>query len=49
MRFFIAGGAGFIGSHMTEKFLQDHYVSKVVIFNNFSSAAYSHFFASIII
>lgn len=41
--FFIAGGAGFIGSHFTDRFLASHDVSRVTVFDNFSSGREWHF------
>jgi UDP-glucose 4-epimerase len=36
-RYFIAGGAGFIGSHFTDQLLADQGVAAVTLFDNFSS------------
>lgn len=36
-RYFIAGGAGFIGSHFTDQLLADQGVTAVTLFDNFSS------------
>src|SRR5260370_5714119 len=36
-QFFIVGGAGFIGSHFIDRLLADHSVSKLTIYDNFSS------------
>jgi UDP-glucose 4-epimerase len=36
-RYFIAGGAGFIGSHFTDQLLADQGVAAVTVFDNFSS------------
>ena len=36
-RFFIAGGAGFIGSHFTDRLLAERSVEAVTLFDNFSS------------
>jgi UDP-glucose 4-epimerase len=41
--YFIAGGAGFIGSHFTDRFLTSNHVSRVTIFDNFSSGREWHF------
>jgi len=43
--YFIVGGAGFIGSHFTDRLLADPLVSRVTIYDNFSSGRpwhYSH-------
>ncbi len=37
LKYFIAGGAGFIGSHLIRRLLEDTSVSKVVAFDNLSS------------
>ena len=42
-RYFIVGGAGFIGSHFTDNLLQDPNVRKVTLFDNFSSGREWHF------
>ena len=42
-RFFIAGGAGFIGSHFTDRLLCDRDVEAVTIFDNFSSGREWHY------
>lgn len=42
-RFFIAGGAGFIGSHFTDRLLCDKSVEAVTIYDNFSSGREWHF------
>jgi UDP-glucose 4-epimerase len=42
-RYFIVGGAGFIGSHFTDRLLADALVSKVTIYDNFSSGRKWHF------
>ncbi|MBI3070971.1 MAG: NAD-dependent epimerase/dehydratase family protein [Deltaproteobacteria bacterium] len=39
---FIAGGAGFIGSHLVEKLIHEHGVRCVVVFDNFSSGSERH-------
>ena len=40
---FIAGGAGFIGSHFVDRFLASNGVSRVTIFDNFSSGREWHY------
>ncbi len=40
--YFIAGGAGFIGSHLARKFINEEKNSKVVIYDNFSSGRMWH-------
>ncbi|MBV9759384.1 MAG: NAD-dependent epimerase/dehydratase family protein [Acidobacteriaceae bacterium] len=42
-RWFIAGGAGFIGSHFTDALLANPAVTAVTIFDNFSSGREWHF------
>lgn len=42
-RFFIVGGAGFIGSHFVDTLLSDPITEKVTIFDNFSSGRAWHF------
>ena len=42
MVYFIAGGAGFIGSHLVRKILFDEVDSKVIIYDNFSSGQMWH-------
>jgi UDP-glucose 4-epimerase len=42
-RFFIAGGAGFIGSHFTDRLLCDPSVEGVTLFDNFSSGREWHY------
>lgn len=42
-RFIIVGGAGFIGSHFTDRLLADFAVAQVTIFDNFSSGREWHF------
>ncbi len=42
-RFFIAGGAGFIGSHFTDRLLCDRAVEQVTLFDNFSSGRQWHY------
>ena len=41
-RFFVSGGAGFIGSHLLSVLLADREVQRVVIFDNFSSGQRSY-------
>ncbi len=43
MRAFITGGAGFIGSHLTEKLLGRPEVASVTIYDDFSSGSLGHF------
>ena len=42
-RFFLAGGAGFIGSHFTDRLLCDRGVEAVTLFDNFSSGREWHY------
>ncbi len=42
-RYFIVGGAGFIGSHFTDRLLGDEFVKAVTLFDNFSSGREWHF------
>lgn len=42
-RWFIAGGAGFIGSHFTDRLLSDPSTSGVTLFDNFSSGREWHY------
>ena len=42
-RFFIAGGAGFIGSHFTDRLLCDKTTEAVTIYDNFSSGREWHY------
>lgn len=42
-RFFIAGGAGFIGSHFTDRLLCDQTVEAVTLYDNFSSGRQWHY------
>jgi UDP-glucose 4-epimerase len=42
-RFFIAGGAGFIGSHFTDRLLCDKAVEAVTLYDNFSSGREWHY------
>jgi len=42
-RFFLAGGAGFIGSHFTDRLLCDRGVEAVTLYDNFSSGRQWHY------
>ncbi len=42
-RFFIVGGAGFIGSHFTDRLLADRSVAAVTLYDNFSSGREWHY------
>jgi UDP-glucose 4-epimerase len=42
-RFFIAGGAGFIGSHFTDRLLADRETEIVTLYDNFSSGRQWHY------
>jgi UDP-glucose 4-epimerase len=42
-RYFIAGGAGFIGSHFTDRLLADSAVEAVTLYDNFSSGREWHY------
>lgn len=42
-RFFIVGGAGFIGSHFTDRLLGPEQAERVTLFDNFSSGREWHF------
>jgi UDP-glucose 4-epimerase len=42
-RYFIVGGAGFIGSHFTDRLLSDSSVSGVTLYDNFSSGRQWHY------
>ena len=42
-RYFIAGGAGFIGSHFTDRLLSDSSVTAVTLYDNFSSGREWHY------
>ncbi|HTT61829.1 MAG TPA: NAD-dependent epimerase/dehydratase family protein [Bryobacteraceae bacterium] len=44
-RFFIVGGAGFIGSHFVDRLLSDSEIIQVTIFDNFSSGREWHYAA----
>ena len=41
--YFIVGGAGFIGSHMADRLLADSLISRVTLFDNFSSGREWHY------
>src|SRR5436853_3019965 len=42
-RYFIAGDAGFIGSHFTDRLLADPLVTAVTLYDNFSSGREWHY------
>jgi len=42
-RFFLVGGAGFIGSHFTDRLLGDRAVRRVTLYDNFSSGREWHY------
>jgi len=42
-RYFIVGGAGFIGSHFTDRLLADPAIAKVTLYDNFSSGRDWHY------
>lgn len=42
-KFFLAGGAGFIGSHFTDRLLCDRGVQQVTLYDNFSSGREWHY------
>jgi UDP-glucose 4-epimerase len=42
-RFFLAGGAGFIGSHFTDRLLSERDVEQVTLFDNFTSGRQWHY------
>jgi len=42
-RYFLVGGAGFIGSHFTDRLMADADVERVTLFDNFSSGREWHF------
>jgi UDP-glucose 4-epimerase len=42
-RYFIVGGAGFIGSHFTDRLLSDESVTAVTLYDNFSSGREWHY------
>lgn len=43
VNYFIAGGAGFIGSHFTDRLLSDSSVASVTLYDNFSSGREWHY------
>jgi UDP-glucose 4-epimerase len=43
LRYFIVGGAGFIGSHFTDRLLSDPHVQAVTLYDNFSSGREWHY------
>jgi UDP-glucose 4-epimerase len=42
-RYFLVGGAGFIGSHFADRLLDDPHVQRVTIYDNFSSGREWHY------
>jgi UDP-glucose 4-epimerase len=42
-RYFLVGGAGFIGSHFTDRLMADHAVERLTLYDNFSSGREWHF------
>jgi UDP-glucose 4-epimerase len=42
-RYFIVGGAGFLGSHFTDRLLADHTTKRVTLFDNFTSGREWHY------
>jgi UDP-glucose 4-epimerase len=42
-RYFLVGGAGFIGSHFTDRLLSDPSVSGVTLYDNFSTGRHWHY------
>jgi UDP-glucose 4-epimerase len=42
-RYLLVGGAGFIGSHFTDRLLADHSVTAVTLYDNFSSGREWHY------
>ena len=42
-RYFIVGGAGFIGSHFTDRLLSDRKTEAVTLYDNFSSGREWHY------
>ena len=42
-RFFIVGGAGFIGSHFTDRLLASERTRRVTLYDNFSSGRAWHY------
>ena len=43
MKFFLAGGAGFIGSHFTDRLLADASIEQVTLYDNFTSGRPWHY------
>src|SRR5258708_1878368 len=43
MKFFLAGGAGFIGSHFTDRLLADSATERVTLYDNFTSGRPWHY------
>ena len=43
MKFFLAGGAGFIGSHFTDRLLSDAATERVTLYDNFTSGRPWHY------
>ena len=43
LRYFVVGGAGFIGSHFTDKLLGDAAVAGVTLYDNFTSGREWHY------
>jgi UDP-glucose 4-epimerase len=43
MKFFIVGGAGFIGSHFTDRLLADPSIKRVTLYDNFTSGRPWHY------
>jgi UDP-glucose 4-epimerase len=43
MKFFLAGGAGFIGSHFTDRLLTDPAIKRVTLYDNFTSGRPWHY------
>jgi UDP-glucose 4-epimerase len=42
MNIFIAGGAGFVGSHIVKKLIKKANISSIIVFDNFSSGTLNH-------
>jgi UDP-glucose 4-epimerase len=42
MKIFVAGGAGFIGSHMIKRLIFDSAVSSIIVYDNLSSGTLNH-------
>ena len=42
-RYFIVGGAGFVGSHFTDRLLAEPTVAAVTLYDNFSSGKEWHY------